>query len=158
MRVKNKQTMRALARGSLRQNRSRNVMAILAIALTAMLFTAVFTVSSSMMDTLQQATMRQVGTSAHGGFKFLTQEQYDTLKEDKKLVDLSYNIIIGFGENPELNKTYTEIRWTEEKAARWGFSYPTTGLRPAPPPPCSTRWACPTRSGRSFPCSSPQGA
>ena len=78
MRVKNKQTMRALARGSLRQNRSRNVMAILAIALTAMLFTAVFTVSSSMMDTLQQATMRQVGTSAHGGLKFLTQEQYDT--------------------------------------------------------------------------------
>mgnify|MGYP002746899261 FL=1 len=130
MRVKNKQTMRALARGSLRQNRSRNVMAILAIALTAMLFTAVFTVSSSMMDTLQQATMRQVGTSAHGGFKFLTQEQYDTLKEDKKLVDLSYNIIIGFGENPELNKTYTEIRWTEEKAARWGFSYPTTGRLP----------------------------
>ena len=44
--------------------------------------------------------------------------------------DISYNIIIGFAENEALNKTYTEIRYTEEKSAKWGFCEPTTGTVP----------------------------
>ncbi len=44
--------------------------------------------------------------------------------------DISYNIIIGFAENEALNKTYTEIRYTEEKSAKWGFCAPTTGTLP----------------------------
>ena len=84
---------------------------MIAIILTTVLFTSVFSVGMSAIDTMQQATMRQVGTSAHGGFKFLTWQQYEKLLEDPKIKDISYNIIIGFAENEALNKTYTEIRY-----------------------------------------------
>ena len=119
-----------LSNRSLKYNKSRNLIAVLAIILTAVLFTSLFTIGGSMIDSFQRSTMRQVGTTAHGGFKFLTREQYDIVAADPKVKDISYNIIIGFGENPELHKTMVEIRYTEEKAAQWSFTMPTTGRLP----------------------------
>ena len=110
LKVKNQKAIRRLAARNFRASGMRNIVAILAIMLTAILFTALFTIGGSMILSMQQSTMRQVGTSAHGGYKFLTQGQYDTLKKDPELKDISYNIIVGNGENPELKKTYTEIR------------------------------------------------
>lgn len=130
LKVKNQKAIRRLAARNFRASGMRNIVAILAIMLTAILFTALFTIGGSMILSMQQSTMRQVGTSAHGGYKFLTQGQYDTLKKDPELKDISYNIIVGNGENPELKKTYTEIRYTEPKAAKWSFSMPTTGTLP----------------------------
>lgn len=130
MKVSNRKTIANLSRKSLKANRIRNIVAVLAIALTAILFTALFTVGGSLVKSMQESTMRQVGTSAHGGYKFLTQEQYDAVCTDSEVKDISYNIIVGFGENPELAKTNTEIRYTEEKAAKWGFTLPTTGSLP----------------------------
>lgn len=130
MKVRNKKVIARLSNRSLKAGKLRNLVAILAIALTAILFTALFTIGGSLVATIQNATMRQVGTSAHGGFKCLTQEQYDVVLADSKIKDISYDIIVGFAENPELKKTYTEIRWTEEKAAEWSFCTPTEGRLP----------------------------
>lgn len=130
IKVSNRKTIANLSRKSLKANRIRNIVAVLAIALTAILFTALFTVGGSLMKSMQESTMRQVGTSAHGGYKFLTQEQYDAVCADPKVKDISYNIIVGFAENQELSKTNTEIRYSEEKAAKWGFTVPTTGRLP----------------------------
>lgn len=130
IKVNNKKAISNLSRKSLKANRQRNIVAVFAIAMTAVLFTAIFTIGGSLLASMQQATFRQVGTSAHAGFKFLTQEQYDTLCKDTKIKDISYNIIVGFGENEELKKTYTEIRWTEQKSAEWSFTMPTTGRLP----------------------------
>lgn len=130
LKVKNQKAIRRLASRNFRASGMRNIVASLAIMLTAILFTALFTIGGSMILSMQQSTMRQVGTSAHGGYKFLTREQYDILKNDPELKDISYNIIVGSGENPELRKTYTEIRYTEPKAAEWSFCMPTTGTLP----------------------------
>lgn len=130
LKVNNRRAIANLSKKSLKANRLQNIVAILAITLTAILFTSLFTVGGSLLKTIQNGTMHQLGTSAHGGYKFLTQSQYDILLKDPKIKDISYNILIGFGENPEFNKTYTEIRWTEEKAAKWSFSLPTTGRLP----------------------------
>ena len=128
--VNSKKCLSLLSKRSLKQNKTRNIVAIIAIVLTAVLFTSVFSIGMSIIDSFQRSTMRQVGTEAHGGFKFLTQEQYDIVKDDSEIKDISYNILIGFGENPEFKKTYVEIRWTEEKAAEWSFNMPTTGTLP----------------------------
>ena len=128
--VNSKKCISRLSRRSIRNNRSRNIIAVAAIILTAVMFTTLFTIGASILDLFQLSTMRQVGTSAHGGFKFLTQQQYDTLKADPKIKDISYNILIGFGENPEFKKMSVEIRYTEEKNAEWGFTLPTTGTLP----------------------------
>ena len=129
-RVHSGKTVRKIAARTFRYNKTRNIVGIFAICLTAVLFTTVFCIGMSALGSVQQTTMRQVGTRAHGGFKFLTKQQYDTLKDDSKIRDISYNIIVGIAENPQLSKTYTEIRYTEQKNAEWSFSLPTTGRLP----------------------------
>ncbi len=130
MKIRNSMVISNLSQKSLRASGRRNLIAVLAIILTATLFTALFTVGLSLMDTMQLSTMRQVGTTSHAGFKGLTQAQYDAVAADSAVKDISYDIYIASGENPELNKTYTEIRYTEEKNTEWNFCKPTTGTLP----------------------------
>lgn len=128
--IKNSKCISHISARSLKQNRTRNIAAILAIVLTTLLFTGLFTIVGSMMKTMQDETCRQIGTSTHAGFKYLTWEQYEKLAADDEVKDISYNVLIGFGENAELDGMQTEIRYTESKAAEWGFSLPTTGRLP----------------------------
>ena len=59
--VNSKKAVRRIANKSFMANRTRNVIAVAAIALTAVLFTALFTVSSGMIENMQKQTMRQAG-------------------------------------------------------------------------------------------------
>lgn len=128
--VKSGKTIRKIAVRTFKYSRTRNIIGLLAICLTAALFTSVFAIGMSALNSIQQTTMRQVGTRAHGGFKYLTEPQYEKLKNDPEIKDIAYNIIVGTAENPELSKVYTEIRYTEEKSAIWSFSMPTVGRLP----------------------------
>lgn len=83
-----------------------------------------------MIKSLETATCYQVGTYTHAGFKYLTQEEYDKLKTDTKIYDLSYNIILGEVINEELSEDYTEVRYTEPLCAKQSYSYPETGTLP----------------------------
>ena len=139
MNVQNQKLIRTLAIRKLRASKARNIVAIIAIALTATLFTTLFAIGGNVVKSMQDATMRQVGSSSHGGLKFLTQAQYDHIKESPLLKDISYNIILGIAENEGLRKSQTEIRYSEDKSAEWSFSYPTTGDMP--------------RSGKEIACS-----
>lgn len=110
--------------------KSRNLIAVLAIALTALLFTSVFTIGGSIVEKQQEATMRQVGGSAHGGLKYLTQEEYDILKKDKKLKEISYRIVVGEAVNESLKKLRTEMGYYEDLDAKFSFCYPEVGHMP----------------------------
>ena len=129
-RVKNSRCISRISRRSLASGRTRNLIAILAIMLTAILFTTLFAIAGGILDTIQMQTARQVGTSSHAGFKYLTWEQYEKVAADPKVKDISYDIFVGFGENPEFAKMHTEIRYTEAKNAEWAFCLPTTGRLP----------------------------
>lgn len=74
IRVDNKKTIRHIADTSFRADRMRNLFAVVAISLTTILFCGLFTIASSLLTATEESTMRQVGTSAHGGFKYLTME------------------------------------------------------------------------------------
>ena len=80
--VKNRRVIRRLAWKTLAAKRTRNLVAVAAIALTSLLFTALFTIAGSLMDTFQQQTFRQVGGDFPAGFKKLSREQLDELKDD----------------------------------------------------------------------------
>ena len=70
--VKNHAVIRRLSEKSYRANRARNRIAILAIALTAMLFSTIFTIGVGTMQSFQRETMRQSGGDCHGIFKNLS--------------------------------------------------------------------------------------
>ncbi|GHV40622.1 efflux ABC transporter permease [Clostridia bacterium] len=130
MNVANKPVIRKLTLRSLKAAKTRNIIAVLAIALTAVLFTSVFTIGGNMLGAIQGQTMRQVGTTAHGGLKYLTAEQYEHFKQSPLTKDISYTIILARAENTALNDIQCEIRYGENKAADWEFSKPTVGKMP----------------------------
>jgi putative ABC transport system permease protein len=72
IRVHNGRAVSNLTRKSLLANRNRNLIAIFAIALTTLLFTALFTVAGTLLDSFEQQTFRQVGGDMHGTFKNIT--------------------------------------------------------------------------------------
>lgn len=128
--VANRKIVRTLSIRTMKEKKWKNLIAILAIALTSLLFTALFTVGSSMIESIQEGTFRQIGTSAHGGYKYLTKEEYEKIKAAGGYRDISYDIIAGFGVNPELNAIQTEVRYAEDAAAKWSYSYPQEGVMP----------------------------
>ncbi|HMM06693.1 MAG TPA: FtsX-like permease family protein [Clostridiales bacterium] len=119
-----------LSRGSMRKNRMRNFFAILAIALTSVLFTVTFTLTAGVMKSIESDTMRQVGTTAHAGFKDLTKEQYEVLSGNEQIKDESYNIFFSTATNPKLQKRSVEMRYTEAKAFTWTQTKLTAGHLP----------------------------
>jgi len=129
-RVKNAKVIRRVADKTRKAGRGRNIIAVLAITLTTVLFTSVFTVGGSLIEKSQQETMRQVGGSAHAGFKYLTQEEYDIVKKDPKLKEVSYRIIVGDAVNDSLKKLRTEVNYYEDLEAKLSFCYPDKGHMP----------------------------
>ena len=130
MKVDSKRIISILAARFLKAGRTRNVIAVVAITLTSLMFTSVFTIGGNMIAVVQEQTMRQIGTSAHGGLKYLTPEQYENFAKSPLLKDISYSRILGFAENNALRKIQHEIRYSEDKAAKWGFSLPSVGKMP----------------------------
>ena len=130
MNVANKAIIRKLASRFLRAGKTRNIVAIAAIVLTSVMFTSVFTIGINMITTVQDQTMRMVGTSAHGGLKHLTMEQYEYIAGSPLFRDISYLKALGVADNAELEKEYTEISYAQDDMAVWQFSFPTTGEMP----------------------------
>ena len=130
MNVDNKGIIRKLTARFLKAGRTRNIVVIAAIVLTSVMFTSVFTIGVNMLTTVQNQTKRMVGTSAHGGLKYLTMEQYAHIAGSSLLRDSSYLIALSVAGNAELEKVYTELGYAEDKIAAWQFAFPAMGSSP----------------------------
>jgi putative ABC transport system permease protein len=120
----NKAIVKKLAKLSIKANRMRNIFAVLAIILTTVLFTTVFTIGMSMVKSVEYSTMRQVGTSSHGDFKYLTTEEYEIIKKHKDIKEYGITVPVALAENPELAKRQIEMGYVDENQAKYGFISP----------------------------------
>lgn len=108
--VKNKKVIRRLSDRSFRVSRTRNLIAVLAIALTAMLFTTLFTLGIGTVENFQRETMRQSGSDCHGVIKNITMEQYEKLSKDPSIVESANCILVADSvENKEFLKRHMEV-------------------------------------------------
>ena len=130
MKVKNKAVIKKLSHRVLVAKKKKNIISVLAIVLTTVLFTAVFTIGGSMIKSTRESTMIQVGSSAHAGMERLTKEQFDIVSKDPKIHGVSYNIYAGNAVNPEFKNFPVEVRYREELDAKYTFSEPETGRMP----------------------------
>lgn len=130
LKVNNKQAIMNLAQSGIKANPKKYLVLVCAVILTTVLFSSLFTIGSSLLNEIQKATMRQVGGSAHAGFKYLSESEYNLVKDDKKIKDISYRILVGTCEGGIFNKTYTEVNWAEPLNAKYGFCYPEVGSYP----------------------------
>lgn len=130
MNVANRKRVFSLGLRSLKANRTRNLVAALAIALTAMLFTSLFTIAFSINEGFQQTTFRQVGSSSHGGFKYLTEEQYNELKDDPRIAQSGLRRFLGMPTDVPFNKSHVEVSYADAQYAHWMFCDPVVGRLP----------------------------
>lgn len=130
MKVANGKTIRRLSWKTFCANKTRNMVAVLAIALTAMMFTALFTIIITMNYSSEQQTMRQVGGYSHGGFKRLEKEQVDELREDDLIKECGATFLFGTPRQAPFQKIWTELRYAEDNYAKFCWSLPTTGKMP----------------------------
>ena len=130
MKVSNGKCIANLSLKNMKASRTRNVVAVIAISLTALLFSSLFTIVMSISKGVEYSNFRQVGSCAHGEFKRLTKEQFQTIKEDKAIDSYGVRRILGIGVDEVLWENYTEVSYMDKNSARWGFVTPTTGTLP----------------------------
>lgn len=128
--VKNQKVIRRLSTKTLLANKKKNLVAVMAIMLTCILFTAVFSIGGSMLKSSEESTMRQVGGSQMAGLKYARWEDYDILSKDSAVKDINAAIIVGRAANDELSDLNTEVNYADDLYAKGSFCEPETGRMP----------------------------
>ena len=130
MRVSNRGCIRTLSWRSLWSARTRNAVAVLAIALTTVLFTSLFTIAASINYSYQQENFRQAGGDFHGTFKELTYAQMEDLRTDPLIAEDFARLFVGMPSEPPFNKSHVEVSYLESAAAPHYFCVPKEGTLP----------------------------
>ena len=130
IRVANKGCVRRLGFRSMRAARTRNIVAVLAIALTTILFTSLFTIASSINYSFQQENFRQAGGDFHGTIKGLTWEQVEEMRADPLIQEDFARLFVGMPVDPPFNKSHVEVSYLEPAAAPHYFCQPVEGTLP----------------------------
>ena len=130
MNVKNRKCIRKLSWRSLWASRKRNIIAITAIALTALLFTSLFTIVMSMNSSYENYTFRQVGGYCHGTFKEVTEEQIKNISAHSKVKAVGKRINIGYMDSGIFAKAPAEVSFMDDNCTEWSFAMPTVGQKP----------------------------
>lgn len=122
IKVDNKKAIATLADKSFRANKTRNIIAVIAIALTTILFTSIFTMGIGTVESLQKATMRQAGGDGHAVLKYITQEQFDAVKDHSSIKEIAFDMALCDSvENPELLKRHAEFWYNDATGLKLAF-------------------------------------
>lgn len=130
MNVANRKCVRHLSFRSLLANRTRNLVAVLAIVLTTVLFTSLFTIALSINEGIQQNNFRQAGGWSHGTFKYLTEEQFEELKDDPLIESWGLRRFLGMPTDVPFNKSHVEVGYSDANEAHWCYCDPIEGRLP----------------------------
>lgn len=119
-----------LNRRTFRQNKGRNLVAVLAIILTTLMFTTLFVLSQSMSRNIIEMTFRQTGYDGQASFKSITEEQAAKIAAHPDVAETGYSMVVGIGQGKELSGRQVEIRFADESYAEHSFAKPVTGRMP----------------------------
>lgn len=130
-RVKNSRALGRLAAKSFGANRTRNTIASITIGLTAVLFTAVFTIGIGLAENIQHSALIQAGGDVHGTIKNLTRQQYDILKRHPSIRECGRDIVVANSvENPEFLKRHVEVHYLDRNLYPHWFVRIAQGTEP----------------------------
>ena len=130
MNVKNRKCIRKLSWRSLWASRKRNIIAIIAIALTTLLFTSMFTIVLSLNASYETYQFRQLGGYAHGTFKDVSSEQAERISAHPKVKEVGVRKVIGISVDGVFAKTPAEVSYMDANCTKWSYATPTTGRIP----------------------------
>lgn len=123
-----KNMLSVLAGRSFRASKMRNLIAVLAIMLTAILFTTVTTIGMGAMDSMRLTMQMQKGSRSDGDFRNMTSEQYEALADADFIKEYGLRMPVGFLTNT--NRTNVEFDVLDETQADLTFCAPSHGNIP----------------------------
>ena len=121
MRVKNRKTIWNLSLKSFRASGKRNLIAVVAIVLTTVLFTSLFTIVMSLNESYQTYTFRQIGGYAHGTFKDVTDKQAEEIKGHKKVKAAGERVVAGIIAEGVFARVPAEVSYMDENNTKWSY-------------------------------------
>jgi putative ABC transport system permease protein len=131
IKVKSNKAIHNLSVNSLKMNKTRNIIAMIAIALTALLFTTLFTMGLGTMESLQKATMRQAGGDGHATLKYITDEEFDHIKDHPLITEIAYERLLCTKlTNGEFLKRHAEFWYYDDIGLKLGYIELEGGHKP----------------------------
>ena len=121
LRNDNKRFIRTLSDNCLKANKIRNVIALLAIILTAVLFTAVATVFQGAQVSISEQRIRQSGTRFMTSVKFTTAEETEEIMADPAWETVGVERPLWNAANPELANMNVSLAWMDENYAEYSY-------------------------------------
>ena len=129
--VNNKKCIRNIAKKSFQANKTRNIVAIIAIALTTLLFTSVFTIGSVFVHSYEEENFKMVGSYAHGTIKDVTYEEVAQFKTHPLVEEYAVSRGLGTMTEGQFAKNPAEIKYVSETYAKFAFLDLVQGHMPA---------------------------
>ena len=130
MNVKNGTCIRRLSFRMFWAARKRNCIATVAIALTALLFTSIFTIALSINSSYEMYAFRQIGGYSHGVFKEVTVEQAEAIAVHPNVKASGICMNIGAVNDGIFSKDAAEISYMDDNCTKWAFAEPKVGRMP----------------------------
>ena len=127
MKVKNRAYIKRLAKNILNANKSRRNILLLAIALTSILFTSLFSVALGLGKSMETQTMKTIGTISHGSFKDISDEDIEILTQDKDVKDFSVREKVGILDD---EKVMAELSYIDNNGFEWSLIEKVKGKFP----------------------------
>ena len=133
VKVENKETLRLLTSRFMKMNRARNIIAVIAIMLTSLLFTSLFVGSVSMILSKRATEIKQFMDSAHASAQNLSEEDakrlQETIEQSEQVERYGSGIFLGAGMDERFGFS-VEVRYADENMAESFNCLPTTGRLP----------------------------
>ena len=130
MKVKNQACIRRLSFRSLTASRKKNLITVIAIALTTLLFTALFTIVMSLNSSYQTYTFREIGGYSHGTFKEVNEEQAAAISAHPNVRETGRRTVIGYIDTGKFAKIPAEVSYMDKNCTKWGYAEPAIGHMP----------------------------
>ena len=130
MNVRNRKCIRKLSFRTLWASRKRNLIAILAIVLTTLLFTSLFTIALSINRTYEMYTFRQIGGYPHGSYKQVTDEEITAISSHRNIQAVGERTNIGYIGTGVFAKVPAEVSFMDKNCTQWSFATPIEGHIP----------------------------
>ena len=74
--------------------------------------------------------LRQCGGWSHGTFKYLTEEQFEEIKEDPLIKQWGLRRFAGMPSEVPFNKSHVEVGYSDAVQAHWTYCDPIVGSLP----------------------------
>lgn len=124
----NGKTIRQLSKRYFRRNKVRNIAAILAIFLTAFLFTSVTSLTFNIVSSLRLSMQMQKGSKADATLGYLTEEQFEQLVDSGFVERAGFRRVLAYAGNAADHSI--EINYADSVQQELTFCSPTHGAAP----------------------------